>query len=272
MTLERYDYHVHSDYSDGTEAGRMIETATRVGLDGIGFADHVLLSHPEKRREAGYPMDPTTVEDRSNELERLAQSTDVRIFEGVEIDYYPYDEANIGTFLEKHSFDYVVGSVHELSPYRPDDPTSSVHHSNTAHFEGMSETARVEYVDRYFENVVSLIDSGLADILAHLDLIERNDALRGLASTTHYRQVADALAASSAIPEINGAAVTDDWPVLPRQEFFELLLEHDIAFVRGSDAHGTASLETRTARIDEVVQAYDVELKTIRTAGETDPD
>ena len=263
MGSPRHDYHVHSDYSDGTDAATMIETAERLGLDGIGFADHVLISHPEKRDQHGYPMDISAIPDRHDELERLREQTDVRIFEAVEIDYYPFDEEAIDAFLIEHQFEYVIGSVHELGRYHPDEPTPSVHHNDEDFFEGKSEVDRMTVIDRYFDRVVRLIESNLVDVIAHLDLIERNPALRGLTTDEHYHAVAAALAEGDAIPEINGTSVTDDWPVLPRRRCFEILREYDIQFVRGSDAHGTASLETRNDRIDRWADRHDISFHTI---------
>lgn len=263
MGSRRHDYHVHSDYSDGTDAATMIETVERLGLDGIGFADHVLISHPAKRERHGYPMDVSAIPDRRDELARLRDATDVRVFEAVEIDYYPFAEEAIATFLADHQFEYVIGSVHELGRHHPDEPAPSVHHSDERCFEGMAASDRQAVVDRYFDRVVRLIESDLVDVIAHLDLIERNAALRGLATDEHYHAVAAALADSDAIPEINGASVTDDWPVLPRRRFFEVLREYDVALVRGSDAHGTASLETRTERIDRWAGRHDVSFRTI---------
>ena len=263
MGAERHDYHVHSAYSDGTDATAMVETATTIGLDGIGFADHVLLSHPEKLAAHGYPMSLDAVADRRETIGRISERTNIRIFEAVEIDFYAHDEDSIRRFLNANEFDYVVGSVHELGPYHPENPQPSVHHNDDAYFEDMTETDRMEYVDRYFDNVVTLIESELADIIAHPDLIERNPALRGLAGDEHFHQVAAAIEQSSSVPEINGAAVTDDWPVLPRRAFFEVLSEYDITFVRGSDAHGTASLEVRNDRIDRIVEDHGIELHAI---------
>lgn len=259
----QHDYHVHSSYSDGSDLERMVERAARLGLEGIGFADHCLLSHPEKRRVHDYPMDVADLPDRHADIERLRSEYDIRIFEAVEIDYYPHDEATIRGFVDEHDFDYVIGSVHELSDYRPGDRQPSVHHNDTSHFREMSGEHRSEYVSRYFGKLARLIESGLFDIVAHLDLIERNEALRGLPTRDQYHRIASALEGSSTVPEINGATVVEEWPVLPRREFFEVLRDRDIPLVRGSDAHSPGGLDGRTDRIDRFRAANNVEFRAI---------
>ena len=260
MAPERHDYHVHSRYSDGGDMEAMVKTAVDIGLSGIGFADHCLFSHPQKEARVSYPMDLDRLEERRADIERLRNRHDIEIFEGMEIDYYPDDERNIERFIAENDFDYVIGSVHEVSKHSRHNPGPSVHHGPD---EPGTEAELDAYVDRYFESLCRLIDSELFDIAAHLDLIERNDYLRGRPSRDEYERVAAALEQSRTMPEINGNRVDEDWPVLPRQPFFEVLRERDISFVRGSDAHSALSIETRNDRIDDVSTRFEVELQTI---------
>jgi len=127
----------------------------------------------------------------------------------------------------------------------------------------MSGQRRSEYVSRYFEKLARLIESGLFGIVAHLDPIERNEALRGLPTRDQHHRIASALEGSSTVPEVNGATVVEEWPVLPRREFFEVLRDHDISFVRGSDAHSPGGLESRNDRIDQFRTENNLTFRTI---------
>jgi len=81
MDSVQHDYHVHSSYSDGSDIERMVERAVELGLDGVGFADHCLLSQPEKQRAHDYPMDVADLPERRAEIDRLRSAYDIRIFE-----------------------------------------------------------------------------------------------------------------------------------------------------------------------------------------------
>lgn len=54
-------------------------------------------------------MRPSQADDRTRE------EVDIEIYDAVEIDYDPRDEAEISGFLEEAEFDYSVGSVHEVA-------------------------------------------------------------------------------------------------------------------------------------------------------------
>jgi histidinol-phosphatase (PHP family) len=227
-----YDYHLHSNYSDGDFLRAMVAAAASAGLSGVGVADHCMVVSTdwarESRRELGFNLD-TTYERRREAIESLREEFGLRVFDAAEVDYEPGHEAEIRAFLADADFDYAVGSVHALDG-------ANVH--ATGHFEGMSESRRRELVERYFEKLESLVASELFEIAAHADLIERNPALRGFATREQYERVADAFASSRTVPEVNAGRVRSEYGRFhPTTEFFEVLRERGVEFTLGSDAH-----------------------------------
>ena len=246
-----HDYHAHSNYSDGTALPSMVRAAEEAGLDGIGFTDHCNVSdRPETVRAkcmTGNNLD-LTYERRRQAIEILRERFDVAIHDAVEMDYDPRDEAEIRAFLDEAGFDYAVGSVHELDE-------TNVHFES--HFAELSEEERRAEVETYFDRLISLIESELFEVAAHVDLIERNPALRGYATEEQYREVATAFARSRTVPEINAGRIHDDYGEFhPAPAFHEVLLSEDIAFTVGSDSHKPADIGPRTeelrAYLDEV--------------------
>lgn len=260
MGVQRHDYHTHSSYSDGSDIEAMVERAVEIGLDGIGFADHFVISHPERANSGGY-MSEEELGERSEHIEQLRAEYDIRIYEALELDYYPHDERRLREFVADADLDYVVGSVHELSDYGPDNRVESAGHTDD--YSDLEEAKRRRYVDRYFDKVASLVESEIYDVAAHLDIIEKNPTIRGLATESQYRRVASALEDSRTTTEVNGersiTAIEEDWPVVPTPEFFDVLTEYDVSFVRGSDSHSPESLE----RTNEFFDAMDLELQTL---------
>jgi histidinol-phosphatase (PHP family) len=251
-----HDYHVHSNYSDGEFLWKMARTADRVGLDGVGVADHCAVSdapHRRRRRAAmGFNLD-VTHERRREAIAALNERNDldVTVFDGVEMDYHPDDEATIASFLEEAAFEYAVGSVHELDGV-------NVHW--TGYFEEMGAARRRDSVDTYFDRLVALVDSELFDVAAHLDLVERNEALRDLATRDHYDRVAEALVDSRTVPEVNAGRVDRAYGEFhPAPAFVDALRDHGVRFVVGSDAHGPDELERRTPLLAEQFDALGLE-------------
>lgn len=241
----RHDYHVHSTYSDGSFIEFMATAAAEAGLSGIGIADHCIVSdEPSEdryRREMGFNLD-LTYERRRDAIERLRDRVDVRLFDAVELDYEPHDEAAIEAFLEEAAFDYAIGSVHDLEGV-------NVHVRD--YFAEKSEAERRALVDGYFEKLVALADSELFAVAAHPDLVERNPALRGLATREHYDRAAAAFADSRTVPELNAGRVLDEYGTLhPAPEFLDALAERGVAVSVGTDSHQPETIAPRVERLE----------------------
>ncbi len=234
------DFHVHSNYSDGEFLRSMVQAAASAGLEGVGFADHCNVAtrehHASMRSVYGFNLD-LTYERRRRGIDRLREEFDLEIYDAVEMDYDPRDEAAIDAFLAEASFDYAIGSVHDV-----DGQNVQV----SSHFDAMSEAERDAIVDAYFEQLVALVESELFEIAAHVDLLERTPPLRGRATDDHYRRVARAFAESRTIPEINaGRALSDADVVHPSDRFLSILREYDVAVTVGTDSHRPSELPDR---------------------------
>ena len=252
-----YDYHVHSNYSDGRFLGAMIDAAAEAGLDGVGFADHCNVSARESMRAAkrrkGFNLD-ATYGRRRRAIESFREERDVRIFDAVELDYDPRDEAEIRTFLDEADFDYALGSVHAVGCV-PDVEDADVQLESA--FAHLSEAGRRSVVDDYFDRFVALVESELFEVAAHADLVERNPALRGYATRAHYERAADALAGSRTVPEINAGRIHREYGEFhPGPTFTEVLLDRDVSFTVGSDSHTPRELVDRAPPLEEAFEAH----------------
>jgi histidinol-phosphatase (PHP family) len=242
-----YDYHVHSNYSDGEFLWRMVDAAAAAGLDGVGIADHCnVASDPAAerfKRALGFNLD-LTYERRREAIERLRADPEVAVdvYDAVEMDYDPDWEAAIADFLDEAGFDYAIGSVHDLDG-------ANVH--ERSHFAEKPAAERRALVDRYFEKLVALIDAELFEIAAHPDLIERNPHLRGFATEEHYDAVADAFRGSRTVPEINAGRLLDDYGEFhPAPAFLDRLADAGVRVSVGSDSHAPDAVAPRIEAIE----------------------
>ncbi|APX97999.1 PHP domain-containing protein [Natronorubrum daqingense] len=251
------DFHAHTNYSDGEFLERMVRAAESAGLEGIGFTDHCTVSErarPAAERSVyGFNLD-LTYERRRRAIETLRERerTSIDIYDGVEMDYDPRDEAAIRDFLETADFEYALGSVHAVDGKNVQVPS---------HFRGESDAHLNSIVDGYFDALVSLIESELFDVAAHVDLLERTPPLRGRATTDHYDRVARALADSRTVPEINaGRALAEMEVVHPGAAFLEILQEYDVAVTVGSDSHRPHEVGDRADFLEAFLERHDLEV------------
>ncbi|WP_136716525.1 PHP domain-containing protein [Halorientalis salina] len=239
------DYHVHSTYSDGRFLFQMVRAAAEAGLEGVGIADHCSVSDRDEIQEQkhllGFNLDET-YERRREAIERLREEASIAIYDGVEMDYHPEDEARIRAFLDEAGFQYAIGSVHYLE---------GVNVHVEPYFEQKAEGDRDELVSEYFDRLVALVESELFDIAAHVDLVERNPALRGYATTEQYRRVAEAFADSRTVPELNaGRALSEYGEFHPSPGFLDVLAEYEVPVTVGTDSHKPDEVGDRVRHIE----------------------
>lgn len=245
------DYHVHSNYSDGSFLEWMVRAGAEAGLEAIGIADHCMITAADEallhRDVAGYNLDQT-YERRRTAIDAVADEVGIAVYDAVEMDYFPEEEERIERFLEDAGFDYAIGSVHRVD-------SVNVHFSD--HFDSIGRDRRREIVDEYFDDLEALIRSELFEIAAHPDIIERNEALRGLADESQYRRIARAFVESRTIPELNAGRIDEDYGRFhPNEAFLEVLLEHEVPITVGSDAHEPAAVGRRLDRLREAFEDH----------------
>lgn len=236
----RFDYHVHSNYSDGGDLAAMVEAAADCGLDGVGVADHCNVTDPDLRSHPVYSLHETH-EERRAEIRDLRDRFDIRVFDAVELDFDPDAVDRLRRFLQSAGFEYSLGSVHHV------DDRNVMHPPAAAE---MDERGRERLVEEYFDAVVALVESELFDIVSHLDVLTRNPHLREFPERRHYERVATALRESRTVPEINLGRVLHDGAVVhPDPAHLGAFAEEGIRFVVGTDAHAPAQIAERLDKL-----------------------
>lgn len=162
------DYQVHSFRSHDGKAtiADQCAKAVELGLDEIGFSEHKDFD----------PADPVVnyfnYDAYMTEIEaaRATWGDRLKICAGVEIDYQQWFEDRIASYLDNYAFDFVIGSVHYVDRMTIMSPDYN-----------RTRSAETAYGD-YFRVVRASVDSGLFDILGHLEYANR----RGLAAWGAY--------------------------------------------------------------------------------------
>lgn len=155
------DSHVHSVHSGDSAAGlrEMCARAVEIGLSEIAFTEHLDFTPTDISYKAlSYPVWLAEV----NALREVFEGRLV-IRAGVEVDYQDRYRSQIEDYLSTHEFDYILGAAHYVDGVIMED-----HH---LYFPG--KDVRDAYLP-YFEAAHAAVESGLFDVLAHLDLCKRH--------------------------------------------------------------------------------------------------
>ncbi|WP_434521099.1 PHP domain-containing protein [Halorubrum sp. AS12] len=245
------DIHTHTTFSDGSDLSTMVGAAEDAGLNGIGLTDHCIVTADAFGRRSKYDL-VETYERRRELIETVRTDVDVSLYDATEMSYVERDVDAIREFLRTADFDYTVGSVHFAGEY---DYTSD------APYVDVSAEARRAAVERYYDAVVSLVESELFDVLGHLDLPERLETLRGHSRPNDYDRVATALAASRTVPEVNAGRINRSLGRLhPNPSMFSRFEDHGVEFVLGSDSHRPDELTDRVPALQASIDDATIEL------------
>lgn len=192
------DYQVHSTCShDGKATIReQCVRAVAIGLDEIGFSEHKDFD-PNDPAVDYFDYDRYAAEIAQARAEFAGRLT-IRM--GVEVDYQKWFEEKIAAYLAAHPFDFVIGSVHYVD---------SVMLMTPDYLRGRSVQ---EAYCLYFQAVRDSVESGLVDILGHLEYANRRGVPAfGPYDPTPYReQVAelfDRMIARGVALEVNTAGL-----------------------------------------------------------------
>ncbi len=158
------DYHVHERHSSDARRTRVrdiVSSAERNGVDEVAFTTHLVTAGPSE----GFGIKPKEIDEYFEEIYSAREETRVSLRVGLEVDYFPKEERNLGRILTEHPFDFILGSVHCVNGREVATPAGAVDF-----YAGRPLGSAVK---EYFEVWRQAIESGLFDVMAHPDYFKR---------------------------------------------------------------------------------------------------
>ena len=235
------DYHVHLRPDDpGTDAAtyftpgnaeRYRETAAERGVQELGVSEHIhrftaaldVWQHPFWRQSA--------TDDLDRYVEFVREETDLKL--GIEADYIKGREDRMGGLLEKHDWDYVLGSVHFLGDFAVDfdDETDIWRHEMSAE----------RVWKRYFQAVAESARCGLFDVITHPDLVKIWGSARPAPAKDprfYYEPAVEAMLEGGVAMEVSTAGLRKPVnEIYPSRAFLEMAVDAGLPIALSSDAH-----------------------------------
>lgn len=222
-----FDYHMHTKLSDGANTHEeMVLSAISKGFGEIGFSDHFCFKYcvPWAVRAEGIAQ----LRDKVFEMKDKFRDK-INILFGIEVDYFPEFENEIGEALQMFEFDYVIGSIHFLDEWNYDTDKSR-----------NSEFTQDYLYEWYFGELQKAVKSGLFDYMAHPDLIKKHRIWPETSQKLLFRETAKVFADAGVAYEINTSG--RDRPCgefFPGNELINELFLAGVPVTLGSDSHNS---------------------------------
>lgn len=229
------DYHTHLEKGDFSLSylKQFIDFAEQRGIEELGISEH---AYRFKQTESILMNDwvaARKVEDIEQYLKLFEQahSEGIHVKVGIEMDYIPGKEHEMKHFMQQYPFDYCIGSIHWIDGWGID----------LQEFKHMYiERDIYQVYQAYYDQVVTLAESKLFDIIGHLDLIKIfNYKPTDLAFLERqFDRAVKALAASDICIEISTAGLRKPiGEIYPEPLLLKKCFEAGISIVLSSDAH-----------------------------------
>ncbi len=243
----KLDYHMHFEYGSYDEewVEGFFRAAEERGIDEIGISEH---SHTFPEFEPLYYEDLVlddsfigqfqkkwlkknkfkyTLDDYFAFMEKLRRKH--RVKTGIEVCNFR-NQSKVRDILKDYDFDYVIGSVHFLRGWAYD--SSEIKAEWERH--GLEEI-----YGWYVEEVESLCEAGLYDVLGHPFNIRLFKFLPDFDVTPYLERVAKAMAKAHMAVDVNTGTYYR-YPIReisPYPDFMRMAVKYGLPIITSSDAH-----------------------------------
>ncbi|QOR65309.1 histidinol-phosphatase [Cytobacillus suaedae] len=230
-----------TDYHNHLERGTLsldyltqfTNTAAEKGINHFGISEHAYHFYQTKDILSNPWIEDRRIYDMKDYVQLFYdawnQNIDVKM--SIEMDYTPGKHEEMSKFIKTYQFDYVIGSIHWIDNFGID----------LAEFRTEWEKRDLYTIyRRYYDQVETLAQSNLFDIVGHLDLVKIFNYVPKDEEflLEQYNRATTALANSKTCVEISTAGLRKQTKSLyPDKKLLEMCYTKGIPIVFSSDAH-----------------------------------
>jgi histidinol-phosphatase (PHP family) len=232
---------VLTDYHNHLETGTLLldylrqftNKAKELNIESFGISEHAYHFYQTADILQNEWVNPRRYYDMKDytALFHQAWNHDVDVKMSIEMDYTPGKHNEMEAFIKSYNFDYVIGSIHWVGDFGID----------LKEYKHLWEERDIyKTYEAYFDQVITLAQSNLFDIIGHIDLVKifkyipaNEDFL-----LEQYDRATDALKNSKTCVEISTAGLRKPiGEMYPDPRLLKMCHEKDIPIVLSSDAH-----------------------------------
>ncbi len=242
------NYHTHCAFCDGKMMPEdYVLSAVKKGFTSIGFTSHAPVLF-----ETDWTMKPTNLPiyiDLINSLKGKYKN-EIQIYTGLETDYYP----GCKDYRDYPGVDYTIGAIHFIY-----DEKNRKYMALDGSIDEFIETLDITFngdiqalVEVYYDLLREMLKTHTPDILAHLDVIKKNNINNQffIETDSWYRKQVEELLKiikkNNVIVEVNTGGISRGYTtdVYPSSWILRLMKQMDIPLVLNSDAHHPDWIDT----------------------------
>lgn len=246
---DNYNFHAHSQFCDGRDTMADIAAAAGEG----GFRYFGFTPHSPVNIESSCNMSAGDMRAYLDEAARLRElhAGKMDILTSLEIDYLGPDWGPHIDYFQNLPLDYRLGSVHFVPNKQGKlfDCDGNYNHFAQVLHEGFAGDVRY-VVEKYFEQVLMMIERGGFDLLGHFDKIADNasHAMPGIEDEGWFESYIDdivgSVESSGLVVEINTKAFADKKRFFPSDRWWGKLIERGAVVAVDSDAHYASKVDS----------------------------
>jgi histidinol-phosphatase (PHP family) len=169
------DYHVHSHWSPDSsmETLSILEVCREKGILDIAFTDHTDLFFPKK---SNLGFDIPAYQKEINKLKRYY--SDINILAGIEVGVNQSNLDETEKFLQKHSFDFVIASIHSTEKF------------SFCNRSMLKDFSKNDLLNTYLEEMVFVTENLKGyQVLGHMDYLLRYHPFSTDEFLSHSKQI-----------------------------------------------------------------------------------
>jgi len=224
------DYHMHTPLCRHAvgEPHELAGHAIAAGLEEIGFSDHNPMPQDDfdDWRMRGTDLDAYV--DKVQHARRQYPQLTIKL--ALEVDFIPGYEDWVRELAARHPWDYLIGSVHYISPAWAID--------NPQQISQWQQRDPFEVWTAYFERLTMAADSGLFDIIGHTDLCKKFAFFPKEDCTPLFQTFLETTRRRGIAIELNTAGLRKECrEIYPSLQILRLATGLGVPITFGSDAH-----------------------------------
>lgn len=227
-----------------------VERAIEAGLHEMGFSDHLYMYWlPWDQRDPELAMADWELDFYVRDVERCRERYrgDITIRLATEADFIPGQERALETILRRYDWDYVVGSVHFVGTWGMDD---------SRYLSGYDTWDLDALYRHYFELVGTAAETGLFDVMAHVDLVKKFGHRPSADQAESYARLAGRFARAQVCVEVNTAGLRKPCAeAYPHPDLLSACRRAGVPTTFSSDAHAPGEVAADFATAAALMQA-----------------
>ncbi len=240
------DYHIHTKFSRDAkgEIEEFLNVAIARQIPEIGFSEHLFFNYsPDFLIENKASMLPDELASYIKLMQGFKKTSKIPVKIGCEVDSCPEFLDKIKETLNRFDFDYLIVSSDSIGSLAV--PSGQ-----------WWKQYNLKYIyRRYFKMLQSAVNSGMFDIIGHIDRLKKYGFVFDEEYDNLVRETVELIGKKGMCIEVNASGLDKCKEQYPSRKILEMCFDLGIPIVLGSDAHSPDAVGNHFKEIISLVKS-----------------